>query len=143
MSRGIPDPARTGEVGYTREARETNADTPWQVWDSWLSGLSGFLRTETPRSRSGGQFALNPGRCVLGQLRGVFQVELMLDLLAIVLDRLDAQMQLLGDFTGLFPLANQLEHFQFTVAEALDRGFLQVGFSTDLLLQHLRAQSLR
>ena len=57
----------------------------------------------------------------MGQLRCALEVELLFDLLTVVFNGLDAEVQLRGDVLGLLPLTDELEDFQFTVAETLDR----------------------
>ena len=53
---------------------------------------------------------------MLGQLTGIAQVQLSFDLLAIILDGLDAQMEFLGNILGPLPSADELEDFQFAIA---------------------------
>lgn len=98
-----------------------NGSAPISFEDGWIRIVNLFrsrdlgsaksrLGTQTQRQcGSGGQFALHPSRSVLRQLGRVFQVKLMLNLLAVIFNRLDAQMQFVGNFAGLLPLANQLE----------------------------------
>jgi len=59
---------------------------------------------------------LNPRGRVMGQLRSAFQIQLSFNLFAVILDGLDAQVKFRSNFAGLFPLANQLENFHFTIA---------------------------
>ena len=79
--------------------------------------------------------ALYPGRGGRRSPR-VLQVQLPLNLLAVILDGLDAQVQFGGDFLGLLPPPNQLEHLQFAVAQTFDRRFVDVGLPANLLLKH-------
>ncbi len=73
----------------------------------------------------------------MGKFSRVFQIELPLDLFAIIFDGFDAQVQFLCNIARLFPLPDQLEHFQLAVAESLYRGFVDVILTTHLLLEHL------
>ena len=57
----------------------------------------------------------------MSQLRRAFQIQLSLNLLAVVLDRFDAQMQLLRDVLGLLPTPDKLKDFHLPIAQALDR----------------------
>src|SRR5688572_774653 len=50
---------------------------------------------------------------VLNQLRGVIEVELLLDMCAMGFDRLYAQVKLLGDLSRALALADHVEYFQF------------------------------
>src|SRR5207249_4453306 len=103
----------------------------WSFFGAWCLEL--FL---------GGNFALHPGSGVLGELARVFQIELTLNLLAIIFDRFDAQMQFVGDVARLFPLADELKDFQFTVTEYFDRRLIDVRLSADLLLQNLGGEAV-
>src|SRR5437870_13298645 len=89
-----------------------------------------------------GYFPLHPGSRVLGELTGVFQVELPFDLLAIILDGLDAQVQLVGNIARLFPLTDQLKNFQLPVAQSFDRRLVDIGLAADLLLQHFGSEAV-
>src|ERR1035441_6359705 len=82
----------------------------------------------------------NPASGVLGELSRALQAKLLLNLLAVILDGLDAQMQCLRDFLGLPPLADELKDFQFPVAECLDGRLLDIRLPTDLLLEHPRGE---
>jgi len=77
---------------------------------------------------------------MLREFGRVLEIELVLNLLAVVLDGLDAQVQFLGDFTRFLPLPDELKDLQFTVAEAFNGRLLDVGFASNLLLQHLGTQ---
>src|SRR4051812_40178294 len=90
--------------------------------------------------RSGWAASLHPGSRVLGKLRRAFQIQLSLYLFAVILDGLDAQVQLFRDLLGLFPPANELEYLHLAVAQALYRRLMDVFLASHLLLQHLRAQ---
>jgi hypothetical protein len=54
---------------------------------------------------------------VLEQLRSIRQLHLILDVLAVCLDRLDAQVQLAGDLPGRNPTPDQLEHLDLAIAQ--------------------------
>src|SRR5207244_8457877 len=75
----------------------------------------------------GGNLALDPGRGVLGEFGGVFQIELPLNLLAIIFNGLNAQVQLIGDLPRLLPLTDQLRSEErrvgkeFRYVERLDK----------------------
>src|SRR5689334_6547364 len=60
----------------------------------------------------------HPGSRVLSQFRGTLKSELPLDLLAVILNGLHAQMQFLGDLPRLLPSPDQLEDLQLAVAQA-------------------------
>src|SRR5580765_1975104 len=101
-----------------------------------------FLRTLDIGAwdRSGGFFALDPGRCVLGQFRSAFQVQFLLNLLAIIFDGLDAQVKFVGDVARLLPPADKLKDLHFTIAQPAHRRFADVRLPTDLALQHFGCQ---
>ena len=77
---------------------------------------------------------------MLGQFDRAFQVELLLNLLAVVLDGLDAQMQLAGNLLGLLPLPDELKHLQLPITEPLEGRLLDVLLPADLMLEHLRGE---
>src|SRR5207253_2610390 len=87
-----------------------------------------------PKDLSASRFAAYPGSGALRQFSGVLQAQLALNLLAIILNGLDAQMQFIGDFPRGLPLANELKHFQLAVAEALNWRFIDIGLPANLLL---------
>ena len=72
MEFGLP-----GTRGFPDESRGRMVDAPG-CWDRCVE------------AGSGRGFALNPGSGVLGELAGVLQVKLSLNLFAVVLDSLDA-----------------------------------------------------
>ena len=72
----------------------------------------------------------------MGQIARGLQIKLSFDLLAVILDCLHAQMEFCGDFLGPLPFADELEHFQFAIAQPFDWGLLHVGLTADLLLEH-------
>ena len=59
---------------------------------------------------------LYPRSCIMSQFGSAFQIKLSLNLFAVIFDGLDAQVKFRSNFAGLFPLANQLENFHFTIA---------------------------
>ena len=89
---------------------------------------------------SGRCFALNPGSGVLGELAGILQVKLSLNLFAVVLDSLDAQMKFVGDVARFFPAADKLKDFHFAIAQPAHRRLGDVRLATDLALQHFGRQ---
>src|ERR1051326_970122 len=96
------------------------------------------FRTQAPGfpRESGRLFALDPGGGVVGQFRGAVQVELALNLFAVVFDGFDAEMEFLGDVASLFPAADELKNLEFAITQAFDGGFGDVSFSTNLLMEH-------
>ena len=63
-------------------------------------------------------------------------------MLAVIFNGLDAQVQFVRDLPRLFPLADQLKDFQFTVAESFDRRLIDVGLAADLLLEHFGGEAV-
>ena len=59
--------------------------------------------------------ALDPGCGVVGQFGGAVQVELALNLFAIVFDGFDAEMEFFGDVASLFPASDELKNLEFAV----------------------------
>jgi hypothetical protein len=86
-----------------------DAECPIFMWEMLES-----LRSAGYASRR--QFPLHPGGGMLGKFRGVLQIELLLDLFAIILNCLNAQVKLPSNLTRLLPLADKLEDFQFPTA---------------------------
>ena len=70
------------------------------------------------------------------QFGGALQIELSFDLLAVILNRLDAQMQFLGYLAGLLPAPDELKDFHLAIAEVFDWRLVNVRLASDLLLQH-------
>src|ERR1044071_1627947 len=66
--------------------------------------------------------ALDPLHGVTDQLGRALDVELALDVLAMSLDRLDAQAELLGDLAGAHALAHPAKDLELAIAERLERG---------------------
>ena len=112
-----PGLAKSGSIRAERSGAGPKAD-------------QGEATTNTDSDRV---FPLDPDRGVLGKFDRALQVELLLNLLAVVLDGLDAQMQFLRDFLGLLPLPDELEHFHLPVTEPLDRRRFDRLLPADLL----------
>ena len=64
------------------------------------------------------------------------EIELSLDSLTVRLDRLDAQVQQLRDFSSAGPFADQVQNLQFAVGEPLDRVRRQMRGATGESGQH-------
>src|SRR5215203_7485012 len=77
---------------------------------------------KAPRSRkrrSAGAAGLDPLGGAMGQLGGGPDHQLLLEMLAVGFDRLDAQMEGLRDLAGAPALPDQAKHLQLAVAERL------------------------
>src|SRR5271165_5730675 len=61
--------------------------------------ISRFLPVKSP-----GGAAFDPGRRVMGEFGGVLEIQLLLQLLAVILDGLDAQVKLVGYLPCALPL---------------------------------------
>src|SRR5258705_3449065 len=68
-------------------------------------------------ARSAAAAGLNPLRRALGQFGSCLEAQLVLDVLAVGFDRLDAQVQGVGDLACAPALTDQPEHLQLAVAE--------------------------
>lgn len=83
--------------------------------------------SETHRAGSGPSgFRMfgNPLHRVTHELRGRRHIQLLTEAVSISLDGLGAQRHDFGDFLDAFSTADQLEHFEFTIREELDRIFV-------------------
>src|SRR3989442_3725101 len=76
----------------------------------------------TERARSAAAAGLNPLRCALGQFGSCLEAQLVLDVLAVGFDGLDAQVQGVGDLARAPALTDQPEHLQLAVAERVQGG---------------------
>ena len=72
-----------------------------------------------PANRLTRAFALDPLHGVLHQLGGCLQVELVLDARPVGLDRLDRQVQPLGNLARALPPPRQFEDLQLAITEQL------------------------
>ena len=81
---------------------------PWshQAW-----GKTTASRLQPPAFPSSRNLSLHPRCRVLRQLGRISQIKFPLYLFAIVFNRLDAQVQFIGNFARLLPLADELENF--------------------------------
>src|ERR1039458_7326726 len=131
----------TQEVAYwvDRKPRQRADKRVNYCWRS-SAGRNADHGGRTANTDSDRAFPLHPGSGVLGEFPPILQVEFLLNLFAVILDGLDAQMEGAGNFLGFPPLTDELKDFQFPIAESFDRRLLDVRSSTDLLLEHLRGK---
>src|ERR1035437_3081959 len=97
-------------------------------------------KSPPPRAEPSGRLAsmrVNPANRVVHQISRVLQLELLLDVGAVHLDGLDAQMQAFGDFAGAAPLPDELEDFEFSVSEPLHGRANSPGLATGKKLQNV------
>src|SRR5213592_1409063 len=89
-------------------------------------------------SRARGCRAARPIRCIVDQLRRSPQAQLAFEVFPVRLDRLEAQLQLLRNFTRAQSRAEQVQHVQFAVGELFEAAPLNLRRAADKLLQHHR-----